>query len=94
MIFISSIESSQQLNDILIENYPLLNSAHTSSPTIHRFNFISLICQRQEQYPIKLTKKLCSNYFQPYKIQGDDQEQQQQQQHQQRNKRVGWTISV
>ncbi|CAF2808201.1 unnamed protein product [Rotaria sp. Silwood2] len=88
MVFVSSVESSPLLDSFLMENYPSLNLAHTSSPIIHRSNFISLICQRQEQYPIRLTRKLCSNYFQPYKLQEEDEEQQQ------RNKRVGWTISV
>ncbi|CAF1050392.1 unnamed protein product [Rotaria sp. Silwood1] len=87
MVCIFSIESSPLIDDILIENYPTPNLSHTSLPTIHQFNFISLICQQQEQYPMRLTKKLCSHYIQPYKIQEENEEQQ-------RNKRVGWTISV
>ena len=78
MIVISSIKSIPlTADDDLIEN---------ESFTIHPINFISLLCQQQEQqqqYPIKLIRKICSNYLQTNKLQ-----------EQQRGKRVGWTISV
>ena len=77
MVCIHSIQSSPLSDDYTLEN---------DSPTmiIHPYKFISLMCQQQEQYPTKLTRKLCSNYLQFDKAQ--DQ--------QQRGKRVGWTISV
>jgi len=75
MIVISSIKSIPlTADDDLIEN---------ESFTIHPINFISLLCQQQQQYPIKLIRKICSNYLQTNKLQ-----------EQQRGKRVGWTISV
>ncbi len=83
MVFITSIESSPLTDDFLIENDSAFNFGNTPSVIIHPFNFISFICQQQEQYPSKLTRKLCSNYLQSDKIQ-----------EQQRGKRVGWTISV
>ncbi len=83
MVFISLIESSPLSDDFLIENDSSLDLANTPSVIIHPYNFISLICQQKERYPLKITKKLCSNYLQSNNIQ-----------EQQRNKRVGWTISV
>jgi len=84
MIYLSSIESSPLSSDVVIENYPSTDLLSASSDLIHPLNFISLICQQQEQYPIRLTKKLCSNSIHSYKAQEE----------QQRGKRVGWTISV
>jgi hypothetical protein len=87
MIYISSIQSSAISDDFLIENDSSSSSSLTnpSSVIIYPHSFISLVCQQHEQYPSKITRKLCSNYLQSDK----GQEQQQQ-----RGKRVGWTISV
>jgi hypothetical protein len=74
LIFHYSIELTSSTNDLVGNNYsqqlPLF---------IHPLHFISHICQRQKQYPLKITRKFCSI---------DLQKQQQ------RDKRVGWTISV
>jgi len=51
---------------------------------IHPLHLISYICHRQEQYPLKIRKNLCSTHVQSFKSQKE----------QQRGKRVGWTISV
>jgi hypothetical protein len=79
MILFSSIQSLPLSDDSLTEN----DSTFAPYVIIHPFNFISLICQQQEQYRLKLRRKFCSNDLQLYKIQ-----------EQQRVKRVGWTISV
>ena len=85
MFSISSIQSSPLSDDYLLENDA--SSVNPSSAVIiHPYNFISLICQQPEQYPMKMIRKICSNYLPSDKIQ--DQQQQQ------RGKRVGWTISV
>jgi len=84
MIYFCSIESSPLSGDVLVENYPSTDLVSASSNIIHPLSFISLICQQQEQYPLRLTKKLCSNSIHSYKGQEE----------QQRGKRVGWTISV
>ncbi len=89
MIYISSIQSSAISDDFLIENDSSSSSSSLTNPSsviIDPHSFISLVCQQHEQYPSKITRKLCSNYLQSDK----GQEQQQQQ----RGKRVGWTISV
>ncbi len=74
-VFHNSIESTPSTNDIITgetsENLTLF---------LHPLYFLSHICQRQKQYPLKITRKFCSSR---------SQEQQQQ-----RGKRVGWTISV
>ena len=69
MIYFSSIESSPLSDDTLIENYSPTNLASTPTKIINPSNFISLICQYHEQYPLKLTRKLCSNYIHSYKVQ-------------------------
>jgi hypothetical protein len=79
MVLFSSVAALPLSDDILIDN----DLSNSPSVIIHPLNFISLICQQQEQYPYKLMKKICSNDLQSYKIQ-----------EQQRGKRVGWTISV
>jgi hypothetical protein len=86
MIYISSIKSSPLSDDFLIENDSSINLPNIPSVIIHPYNFISFICQQQEQYPSKIIRKLCLNNLQLDKIQ--------EQQKQQRGKRVGWTISV
>jgi hypothetical protein len=91
MVFLYSVESSSISDDLLIDDYHLSNVVNTPSALTHPLHFISLICQQPEQYPIRLTRKLCSTYLQQYKLQDEEQQQQQQQQ---RGKRVGWTISV
>ena len=84
-MFISTIYISSVLSDdFLLENDASPNSVNPPSMIAYPYDFISLICQQPEQYPSKITRKLCSNYFQSGK----------QQQQQQRGKRVGWTISV
>ncbi len=83
MIYISSTESSPISDDFLIENDSSINLPNIPSVIIHPYNFISFICQQQEQYPSKMIRKLCLNNLQLDKIQ-----------EQQRGKRVGWTISV
>lgn len=84
MIFYSSIQSSPLFDDYITENGSPVDFA---TPTFDLSSFISFICQRQEQYPFKLKRKVCSKYVQSFKIQEEKPEQQ-------RNKRVGWTISV
>lgn len=84
MVSISLIKSLPLTEDFLIDNDPSINLSNTPSVIIHPYSFISFICQQQEQYPSKITRKLCANYFQSDKIQ----------EQQQRGKRVGWTISV
>jgi hypothetical protein len=82
IILICSIESISSTNDIIddkdTDDFPSF---------IHPLYFTSYICQRQKQYPLKITKKLCSTGFQSYKSREEKQQQQ-------RGKRVGWTISV
>ncbi|UJR22053.1 hypothetical protein I4U23_025121 [Adineta vaga] len=90
IIQFSSIKSVPLSDDILIENDSSSNLMKPLCDVIHPINFISLICQQQEQYPLKLTRKLCSNSIHLYKT----QQQEQQQKQQPREKRVGWTISV
>lgn len=86
MVYLISIQSSPLTDEYLFGNDFSSSATQTnpSSVLIHPYKFISLICQQQEQYPAKLTRKLCSNFLQFDKVQ--DQ--------QQRGKRVGWTISV
>lgn len=79
------IESVPLTDEVLIENYPTANLIKSECDALHPIEFISLICQQQEQYPLKLTKKLCSNSIHSYKTQ---------EQQSPREKRVGWTISV
>ena len=87
VISIISIQSSPLSDEYLFDNdFSSPTLINPSSPImIHPYKFISLICQQQEQYPAKLTRKLCANTLQLDKVQ--DQQQQ-------RGKRVGWTISV
>ncbi len=80
MVCISSMQSLPLSDDFLLENDLSSNLVNPSSSIIYPYYFIPLICQQQEQYPLKITRKLCSNYLQSDK--------------QQRGKRVGWTISV
>jgi len=74
LIFHYSVESTSSTDDLIntksSEDFPLF---------VHPLYFISHICQRQKQYPLKITKKFCSTPSQ---------------EEQQRGKRVGWTISV
>ncbi|CAF1256900.1 unnamed protein product [Adineta steineri] len=87
MIYFYSIESLPFSDDLPIENSLYPNLIKLPTDVMYPSNFISIICQQQEQYPLKLTNKLCSNSFHLYKIH-------EQQKQQQRGKRVGWTISV
>ncbi|CAF3424597.1 unnamed protein product [Rotaria socialis] len=94
LVICASIQSSPILDDNSNEHDSSLNFGNMPSSIIQRSNFISLLCQRQEQFPMKLKTKLCSNYIQLYNVQEDDDDEGQQQQQQEREKRVGWTISV
>ncbi len=85
MVYVSLVQSSPISDDFLLENDSTPSLTNQSPVIIYPYNFISFICQQQEQYPLKITRKLCSNYLQSDK---------RQEQEQQRGKRVGWTISV
>jgi len=55
LIFHYSVESTSTTNDLINTK-----SSQDFSLFIHPLHFISHICQQQEQYPLKITRKFCS----------------------------------